>query len=61
LILEEKQRTRIKQKEKQGLNHEPTWFKKTIDSTTNEPVYTFSNSYWECKHKQDWSKCPEIF
>ena len=61
LKLEENQRTRIKQKEKQGVKYEPTWFKKTIDPATNEPIYTFENKYWGCKQKQDWSKCPQIF
>jgi oxysterol-binding protein 1 len=39
----------------------PLWFKKTIDPYTKQPMHSFTNEYWECKEKKDWSKCPDLF
>jgi hypothetical protein len=40
---------------------EPTWFRKTVDPLTNLPIHVYKNEYWECKDKQEWSRCPDIF
>ena len=61
LRLEEAQRTRIKQNEKQGIKHDPVWFKKKLNPYTKEFVYTFDKQYWGCKAKQEWKKCPDVF
>jgi hypothetical protein len=41
--------------------YDPVWFKKTIDPYTNQPIHVFKNEYWDCKMKNDWSKCPDIY
>jgi hypothetical protein len=75
LRLEEKQRSARKKRElameKVGndsmsshdahAQYESLWFKKTIDPYTNQPIHVFNNEYWECKAKQDWNRCPDIF
>lgn len=40
---------------------EPCWFKKNKDPVTGTPVHTFTNEYWSCKEKQDWTRCPNIY
>jgi oxysterol-binding protein 1 len=42
-------------------NHEPFWFKKSVDPHTNLPIHIYKNEYWDCKEKQDWKKCPNLF
>jgi oxysterol-binding protein 1 len=69
--LEDKQRTIRKQRELQNeqlaaenkpqIEHESLWFKKTTDPYTNQPIHLFNNEYWECKKKQDWKRCPDLF
>jgi hypothetical protein len=68
LRLEEKQRTARKKREQahggegpEHVHYESAWFKKTIDPYTNQPIHVYNNEYWECKEKQDWSRCPDIF
>ena len=58
LRLEGQQRAKRNARESEYM---PTWFKRAIDSYTNETIFTFSNEYWECKAKQNWHKCPSIF
>lgn len=41
--------------------YEPIWFKKVIDPYTNQPIHLFKNEYWDCKMRNDWKKCPDIF
>lgn len=67
-LLEEKQRsTRRKREEEAATNPEaevsyaPSWFKLQIDPITNNPVHVYNGDYWQCKQKQDWSRCPVIF
>ncbi|XP_074602922.1 oxysterol binding protein [Brevipalpus obovatus] len=67
-ILEEKQRQKRRKLEQEALQNpekatsiSPSWFKMQIDPTTNNPVHVYTNEYWSCKEKQDWSRCPEIF
>ncbi|KAI6191661.1 Oxysterol-binding protein [Aphelenchoides bicaudatus] len=61
--IEEKQRRRLKTKEESDKNSECSlvWFDKARDTTTNATIYVFKGDYWECKDKQDWSRCPSIF
>lgn len=42
-------------------DHEPAWFKKIIDPYTNQPIHVTNNEYWDCKERQDWKRCPEIY
>ena len=58
IYLEEKQRARLR---KHDIEPDPVWFKKINDPYTNEPLYAFTNEYWTCKAKQDWSRCPDLF
>ncbi|VVC28920.1 Oxysterol-binding protein,Oxysterol-binding protein, conserved site,Pleckstrin homology domain,PH [Cinara cedri] len=39
----------------------PLWFKRDVCKWTNKPCYTFTHEYWECKQKQDWTRCPSLF
>jgi len=71
LRLEEKQRSARKQREidaelavQEGRpvpTYEPNWFTKEKDPFTGSTVYVFNNNYWDCKKKQDWSRCADIF
>ena len=71
LRLEEKQRAARRQRELEAESaaqegrpvppYEPIWFKKEKDPFTGNTVHVFSGKYWECKRKQDWSACPDIF
>ena len=77
LRLEEKQREKRQQKRKESLQnasnseengeepaeeeHEPIWFKKTIDPYTNQPMFICNNTYWDCKDQQKWDECPSLF
>ena len=42
-------------------DYEPCWFKKTIDPFTNQPIHIFQNEYWDCKERQDWKRCPNLY
>lgn len=73
LRLEEKQRSARrkaeddngKQRASQGETvsqcHDPAWFKRQHDDLMNTDVFVYTHEYWECKEKQDWSRCPNIF
>ena len=41
--------------------YEPTWFNREKDEQNNSYIYRYKGDYWECKEKQDWSRCPDIF
>nr|CAD7198943.1 unnamed protein product [Timema douglasi] len=69
--LEEKQRTarRIREAnaEKAAAEgkpyppYEPIWFKKERDPWTGNIFHMYQNKYWECKEKQIWDGCPDIY
>ena len=65
LRLEEKQRQTRKRREAiQPAGHDDykaKWFQKQYDPFTDSEIHTFTNEYWECKLKQDWSRCDDIF
>lgn len=39
----------------------PFWFKKKLDPITKKTVHKYTDEYWQCKEKGDWSRCPDIF
>jgi len=39
----------------------PRWFKKEQDPITGQLMYRYTHEYWQCKHNQDWLRCPDIF
>ncbi|CAF0929436.1 unnamed protein product [Rotaria sordida] len=62
LRVEEKQRQTRRARESGG-NHsyDAKWFKKQHDLLTDSDMHIYTNEYWECKQKQDWSRCDDIF
>ncbi|XP_055530806.1 oxysterol-binding protein 1 [Wyeomyia smithii] len=71
LRLEEKQRARRREREAEAEHaaaagrpyppYEPIWFSKQKEEGTDNLVHVYKGTYWDCKAKQDWSKCPDIF
>ncbi|XP_058829798.1 oxysterol-binding protein 1 isoform X2 [Topomyia yanbarensis] len=71
LRLEEKQRARRREREAEAEKaaaegrpyppYEPIWFNKQKEEGTDNLVHVYKGTYWDCKSKQDWSKCPDIF
>ncbi|KAM3939069.1 oxysterol-binding protein 2 isoform 1-T1 [Leptodactylus fuscus] len=69
--LEEKQRAVRRRREAEAVEaleegndyegYQPLWFERKVDPYTNELMCVYKGGYWECKEKQDWSKCPDIF
>jgi hypothetical protein len=39
----------------------PIWFRKQKAEDSDNVVHVFGGEYWDCKAKQDWSRCPAIF
>ncbi|MPC71364.1 Oxysterol-binding protein 1 [Portunus trituberculatus] len=37
------------------------WFRKETDDVTGGLIFRYTHEYWECKERQDWSRCPDIF
>lgn len=64
LRIEEKQRQarKIREAEGNGIDtFQPRWFKKQHDPLTDSDIHVFTNEYWNCKLKQDWSRCDDLF
>lgn len=66
--LEEKQRAARRQREQEAANgnkavaeYEPKWFRKQIDPQTGNIIHLYTDEYWSCKERQDWSRCPDIY
>lgn len=69
--LEEKQRAVRREREEEAeraaaegkpyVPYEPSWFKICKDPITDNPVHVYRQDYWQCKEKQDWSRCPKIY
>lgn len=60
----EKQRLEQAQRERRKVRTEPwqaMWFAKEKDPATNTEMFIYNGQYWDCKDKQNWSRCPEIF
>ena len=41
--------------------HKPLWFEKVIDEDTGLETMKFNGKYWDCKAKNDWSMCPDLY
>lgn len=39
----------------------PRWFVQEEDAETGNLIHRFTGEYWQCKEKQDWSRCPDIY
>ena len=39
----------------------PSWFRLINDPVTKTQSHSFTQEYWDCKSKQDWSRCPDIY
>jgi hypothetical protein len=62
LKLEAKQRAFLLEREKNKLGPPaPIWFRKQKAEDSDNVVHVFGGEYWDCKAKQDWSRCPAIF
>ncbi|CAF1226104.1 unnamed protein product [Adineta ricciae] len=62
LRLEEKQRQARHARETNGQDpYKSKWFKKQHDAFTDSDIHMYTNEYWECKQKQDWSRCENIY
>uniref|UniRef100_A0A4X2JXW1 Uncharacterized protein n=1 Tax=Vombatus ursinus TaxID=29139 RepID=A0A4X2JXW1_VOMUR len=68
--LEEKRHLSIKKKEAKALRvtgsgtynpYKALWFEQKEDPITKELIHMYRGEYWECKDKQDWPSCPDIF
>ncbi|KAJ3618524.1 hypothetical protein MTP99_006502 [Tenebrio molitor] len=69
--LEEKQRAtrRRRESEAEGAAQEgrpyeqyrPVWFEQMTDEENDVVVHVYKGHYWECKEKQMWDRCPDIF
>lgn len=47
-----------------GAAHDPykaLWFERRKDPVTRELTHIYRGGYWECKERQDWDSCPDIF
>ena len=62
LRLEEKQRQTRRARETNGHDsYTSKWFKKQHDPLTDSEMHIYTQEYWECKQKQDWTRCDDIF
>ena len=64
LRLEEKQRQIRREREAQANGHDSyqsKWFRKQHDPLTDSDMHIYTNEYWECKEKQDWTRCDHLF
>ncbi|XP_042856257.1 oxysterol-binding protein 1-like isoform X6 [Penaeus japonicus] len=71
LRLEEKQRATRRRREAEAEEaaaegreyppYCPTWFVKETDDVTGALIFRFTHEYWDCKERQEWSRCPDIF
>uniref|UniRef100_A0A6I8T0D6 Oxysterol-binding protein n=1 Tax=Xenopus tropicalis TaxID=8364 RepID=A0A6I8T0D6_XENTR len=69
--LEEKQRAVRRRREAEAVEaleegndyegYQPLWFERKVDPYTGELICNYKGGYWECKERQDWSCCPDIF
>lgn len=70
-LLEDKQRACRRKHEEEAeqatsegrpyVAYEPAWFKKQKDPITGNPVHIYTNEYWQCKDKRDWTRCQDIY
>jgi len=43
------------------LGYTPKWFVQEEDATTGSVIHQYTGEYWQCKEKQDWNRCPDIY
>ncbi len=41
--------------------YKPAWFSWSKDQVSGKMTHIYNGEYWECKRKQDWSRCPDIY
>jgi len=41
--------------------YKPVWFRQEENSQTGSKIHVFTGRYWECKARNDWSGCSDIF
>jgi len=39
----------------------PKWFVQEEDAKTGNVIHRYTGEYWQCKEKQDWCRCPDIY
>ena len=39
----------------------PRWFVQEEDAETGNLIHRYTGEYWQCKERQDWSRCPDIY
>ena len=61
LKLEHAQRVRRAQRNADNVTHNPKWFEKQTCELVGDEVWVFKGEYWECKERQDWTRCPVLF
>ncbi|THC95081.1 hypothetical protein EYZ11_005439 [Aspergillus tanneri] len=59
--VEEKQRAKRRERETTGEEYQPKWFARAQCPVTGEEYWAHNGRYWECREKQDWSVCEDIF
>eukprot|EP01022_Parablepharisma_sp_SALTPOND_P014306 TRINITY_DN1933_c0_g2_i3.p1 TRINITY_DN1933_c0_g2~~TRINITY_DN1933_c0_g2_i3.p1 ORF type:complete len:668 (+),score=42.50 TRINITY_DN1933_c0_g2_i3:122-2005(+) len=59
--LEEMQRARRKEMEKNGTEHQAAYFVEKVDPVTGEKVYVFTGKYWADRERQNWSHLTKLF
>eukprot|EP00347_Sterkiella_histriomuscorum_P000861 403374240 len=59
--LEEAQRARRRQMDKDKFHYEPFYFEKKLIEATGETIFQINGKYWEDRDKKDWSKLVRIF
>ena len=59
--LEESQRARRREMEKNKQEHVPLYFEKRSIEETKEVIFQMNGRYWEDRDKRDWSKSVNIF
>ncbi|EPX74913.1 sterol binding ankyrin repeat protein [Schizosaccharomyces octosporus yFS286] len=66
LDLEQKQREERQEMERNHISWHPRWFSqvKTGKDDGSDPLWVMKedqNSYWSCRQKGNWSKCPQLW
>lgn len=59
--VEEKQRAKRREREKNGEEFVPRWFEKAKCPITGEEYWQSTGAYWKCREIQDWTKSEDIF
>lgn len=59
--LEDQQRARKKENDKQGKKHVPVYFYEKLIEETGEKVHIFNGQYWEDRAKKNWDKLIKVF